>query len=63
MNMFRFKKFALPIIHVEDYDQACHNFDIALDAAVDGVFIINHTKILEELVSLYEKLRQDYPDV
>ncbi|MDD4280153.1 MAG: hypothetical protein PHX74_10515 [Candidatus Sumerlaeales bacterium] len=37
MITFRFKKFALPVINVEDYDQACHNFDIALDAAVDGV--------------------------
>ena len=62
MNTFRFKKVVFPVIHVEDYDQACRNIDIALNADADGVFIINHAIFPEELISLYEKLRKNYPD-
>ena len=51
----------LPVIHVEDLDQALRNIGIALENGADGVFLINHRVTPLELMFIYKKAREEFP--
>ncbi|MEE9334473.1 MAG: BtpA/SgcQ family protein [Granulosicoccaceae bacterium] len=51
----------IPVIHVLDIEQTALNIDIALDAGVVGVFLINHDFAVEEFTPIVRVIRQRYP--
>jgi len=51
----------LPVIHVLDLEQTARNIDIALDAGVAGVFLINHDFPVEEFLPIVRVIRKQYP--
>jgi predicted TIM-barrel enzyme len=55
------KKAFLVVIHVEGWDQAVRNADIAFKAGADGIFLINHRIDAPELLRIYETIRVRYP--
>jgi uncharacterized protein len=66
MDDFR-KLFPLPatlfvVVHAETPQQALRNTVKAVDAAADGIFLINHSISDTELVECYEFVRKAYPD-
>lgn len=52
-----------PVIHVLDVAQTSKNIDIALDAGVAGVFLINHDFPVEPFLPIVRTIRERYPDV
>ncbi len=52
----------LPVIHVESEEQALRNAQIARDADADGIFLINHMGLCEELLAIHHRLYQEFPD-
>ncbi len=51
----------IPVIHVLDADQTARNIDIALDAGVAGVFLINHDFSVELFLPIVRAIRKRYP--
>lgn len=52
-----------PVIHVETADQLERNLEVAKDAQVDGVFLINHDIPAADLVYLFRDFRPLYPEL
>ncbi|MFK7997394.1 MAG: BtpA/SgcQ family protein [Granulosicoccus sp.] len=52
-----------PVIHVLDVEQTAKNIDIALDAGVAGIFLINHDFSVEQFLPIVRTIRVRYPDV
>ncbi len=52
-----------PVVHVVDVAQASKNIDVALDADVAGVFLINHDFPVEPFLPIVRTIRARYPDV
>jgi len=50
----------LPVIHVETYDQAARNTEIARTAGSDGVFLINHGIGHRELLEIAKTVRREF---
>ena len=53
----------VPVIHVLDVEQTARNIDIALDAGVTGVFLINHDFSVELFLPIVRTIRGRYPDL
>ena len=51
----------LPVIHVEDEEQALRETGVAREAGVDGVFLINHAVSSEELLAVHESVTREFP--
>lgn len=52
-----------PVIHVLDVEQTSKNIDIAVDAGVPGVFLINHDFSVELFLPIVRAVRKRYPDL
>lgn len=52
-----------PVIHVLDERQTARNIDIALDAGVAGIFMINHDFPVEPFLPIVRAIRQRYPEL
>ncbi len=52
-SVFSTPKMLLPVVHVQNEDQAFRNVDIATNAEADGVFLINHDVGSHELWRIY----------
>jgi len=52
----------LPVIHVGSQQQALRNANIARDANVDGVFLINHEMSYSELLSIHRAVVAEHGD-
>jgi len=52
-----------PVIHVLDVEQTSHNIEIALDAGVAGIFLINHDFAVEPFLPIVKTIRQRYPEM
>lgn len=53
----------IPVIHVLDVEQTARNIDIAVDAGVAGVFLINHDFPIEPFLPMVRQIRKRYPDL
>ncbi len=53
----------LPVIHVQDTEQALRNVRVVLGEGAQGVFLINHDFPHEDLVPIIENVRQAFPAV
>ncbi len=53
----------VPVIHVLDVAQTSHNIDIALDAGVPRVLLINHDFPVEQFLPIVRETRKRYPDL
>lgn len=53
----------MPVIHVLDEKQASENIDIAINAGVAGVFLINHDFAVEQFLPIVRAVRARYPDL
>ena len=53
----------IPVIHVLDVEQTARNIDIALDAGVIGVFLINHDFPVDQFLPIVRSVRALYPDL
>lgn len=51
----------LPVVHVESEAQALRNVEIAVNAGVDGVFLINHSISSGELLEVHEAAVRCFP--
>src|SRR4051794_33932380 len=51
-----------PVIHVESEGQAIRNAQVAREAGADGVFLINHGMVDEELLNVQAKVAATQPD-
>ena len=56
------KHVALPVIHVQNENQAIANVAIAQERGCDGVFLINHQIDCYELMDIYREIRKFFPD-
>ena len=70
MNRIHFRRFfktagpaVLPVIHVRDVNQACHNATLAIDAGAHGVFLINHDFGHEALLPILGEVRARFPSL
>jgi len=52
----------LPVIHVENEDQALRNAKVAQASGADGVFLINHGTSYETLLTIHQAVRKVLPD-
>ena len=52
-----------PVIHVLDAQQTAKNIDIAIDAGVPGVFLINHDFPVDEFLPIIRETRARYPSL
>ena len=52
-----------PVIHVETAPQLEHNMNIAVEAGIDGVFLINHSIDPASLAVLFRNFRPSYPNL
>jgi len=50
---FKSRRVFLPVIHVESWQQALRNADLAREAGADGVFLINHSVPAEMLMQVH----------
>ena len=48
----------LPVIHVEDKEQAINQTRIALDNGADGIFLINHHISHSRLFEIFKEIRE-----
>lgn len=55
-NVFSERHVILPVIHVANQKQAMRNVNIARDANVDGVFLINHGMSASELLQIHRTI-------
>ncbi len=53
----------LPVIHVQDVGQVCHNVEIAISQGVQGVFLINHDFDVELFIPIIVELRELFPNL
>lgn len=53
----------IPVIHVLDIEQTARNIDVALDAGVVGVFLINHDFPVDQFLPIVRAIRTRYPDL
>lgn len=53
----------IPVIHVLDEAQTAKNIDIAIDAGVAGVFLINHDFSVEQFLPIVREIRTRYTDL
>ena len=51
----------LPVIHVESFEQALRNVQIAYEEECDGVFLINHSIGHGDLLGIHGKIRSRFP--
>ena len=51
-----------PVIHTESRDQALRNAAIARSAGADGIFLINHSGLCEDLLAIHHRVVQESPD-
>lgn len=51
----------IAVIHAEDQVQVLRNVDIAHDNGADGVFLINHSISVAELLQAYGAVREKFP--
>ena len=70
MNRMRFRRLfktagpaVLPVIHVRDSAQACRNAATAIEAGAQGVFLINHDFVHEELLPILSEVRARFPSL
>lgn len=60
---FNKSKVLLPVIHVESYDQAFFNVNLAYNADADGVWLINHGSLdAMKLMDIKNRIKQDFSD-
>lgn len=59
---FRSRHTVLPVIHVEQMDQALRNADIARGLGADGVFLINHSISSAALLRVCQGVRDRFGD-
>lgn len=52
-----------PVIHVLDVEQTSRNIDIAMNAGVAGIFLINHDFSVEKFLPIVRTIRGLYPDL
>lgn len=52
-----------PVIHVLDVEQTTNNIDIAIDAGVAGIFLINHDFSVEQFLPIVRTIRVRYPNL
>ena len=53
----------LPVIHVQDQEQASRNILVAVECGAQGVFLINHDFGIQEFLPIVESCRQIYPSL
>ena len=53
----------LPVIHVQDVGQVCHNVEIANSQGVQGVFLSNHDFDIELFIPIIVELRELFPNL
>ncbi|MDP6945113.1 MAG: BtpA/SgcQ family protein [Myxococcota bacterium] len=51
----------LPVVHVEDTEQALRNADIVVEAGCDGFFLIHHAQDHSVLLDVYRAVRAVHP--
>jgi hypothetical protein len=61
LEKFGQPKVLLPVIHVENLDQAMSNLNIAEAAGVKGVWLINHSVNSGTLLEITGKVQKEYP--
>lgn len=61
-DVFKSRKIILPVIHVDNKDQALRNARIAREASVDGVFLINHGMPSTELLRIHRIVHAEHRD-
>ena len=63
-NHFDYKKrVVLPVVHVENLNQAMRNVEIAAVAGADGVFLINHRITWDKLLKITEESLKRFPNL
>ena len=60
-KVFGRKRIVLPVIHVENGEQAMQNVDIAWKTGCSGVFLINHSISHVDLLEIYKDITTDFP--
>ena len=53
----------LPVIHVQDLRQVCHNVELAISQGVQGIFLINHDFGVEPFIPIITELRELFPNL
>ncbi len=61
-EVFKNKNSLIVVIHAESQKQTLRNVKIARESEVDGVFLINHRMSAVKLLSIYQIIRQSYPN-
>ncbi len=61
-QVFRRPPAVLPVIHVEELDQALRNAQIAREAGCDGIFLINHGGSCADLLTIHGAVQAEFPD-
>ena len=61
-EQFRHRHTVLPVIHVEELEQALRNTGVARDADCDGVFLINHCMTDTQLLDIHAEVAARFPD-
>ena len=61
-DVFPHRHVILPVIHVENEEQALRNVEIARGAGADGVFLINHSISSAELLSIQQAVVAAHSD-
>lgn len=59
----RADKIFLPVIHAEDETQVARNIKIAVNVGADGVWLINHGIGYTQLLSIYDWVWGDFPNL
>jgi len=62
VHIFPRKHVILPVIHVSTLSQALRNTAIARDNGADGVFLINHSIHVPELLNIHAAVVDAHPD-
>ncbi len=58
----KLKRF-FPVIHLKDEPQALYNVNLAVNAQVDGVFLIHHRAGYGRLINIANEVRQVFPNL
>jgi len=53
----------IPVIHILDVAQTVRNIDVAADAGVAGVFLINLDFLVDQFLPIIRTIRQRFPDL
>ncbi len=61
-RVFPQRHVVLPVIHVESEEQALRNARTARAAEADGIFLINHMGLCEDLLAIHRRLHEEFPD-